>query len=1476
MSYFQSPQEFVRALKAASDPPKPGDPSKIDIARQGWSNSTLHVANKAEIVTEWILTRLLKDRTRDRENNPVLDVRYWQLLTDVVNPSEGSSNGATPTNKAWLRPLVNRVPIAPIVTSLLSLNTQCNADQRVTLLAASLPSLAVLWPLAVPKTTPDTLMECYGAVLHTMASSAIIEAKQKLDVNLVRIGSLVTASLRSAISHSSSKKKMTQSFTQNGLEDWLKSCNHNSFTDSNAELKAELYAAGADLLFNSDTLKKLCDDPSSSPLFTSLQTLVLASPIQVISTLPALLSSFAQATRKYRSSLFPGTSGNALAASVRSAGMKFFASCKEILPQAHNGSGTESWIARLGLLNAVESEGLFGFGQEDAADGLRQDVQLCAQCLQQPTEASNAGLALQCLCSLARIDYELVEPLLPAILFELWSSFPVDFSSASTWASELLSLVLTYHIQTRTIPSFLSLLFDSFTQPSTQSAHVPATRTSYPRIMASPVMSSGPIDKLSRAVAAFVTPGQTLSTAEETIAALQSAWERFDAAQKSAAADRGAGSRKKSRKSITDSTENAKSQDVDASALAFVLTARLAAVVLTALPLHSVTDSAQAAIHLSVRRTFSGVLEDAVATALGPGSAEDGRSAGKRSRDTDSWAVHVVGAAALRFRYVVGRAGNSVLPASEGAEDGQRLGARLVASLSSDAEDVLPELRVEIYRSLLGTSLHHDVDYRESLLDSVLSFLDKWLPKTTVSDTDSVSWSGLVSNLSSSPEGRAFAAIGLLRMLLDRYLPAINVHSSPEQRQRFVEMLFATGCLAQVVPKANPKLTAGGAVMECLRSAVFWEQHNLRTVMFSALNVRTEALDGLDINDARKVQKSSKALSPSQRMDAAEAYAFLLYAPSEYVPKASRADMLKRAVILDFILARAERKGSKPTSDIQALLVVRAFLLRTFVHLGSCDHQMLHEYLQHLISSPLPTTADVGELQQVTYDLMQLHMRTVLRSAEKGDPAPVAKTIATLQMAPLLERDVVSHADEAVLRLMKIAISDFSPASLPQPVASAILTLYEHVLNKLKELVKDLIADADVQAVARALVDRLPILRLWSQCISFASWLQASRRPAHGLGIRLVHALSSTQGPNSPDTTLVVLGILLAELNSAAEGERTPQLGHVLAAYVVFSRSSEHKDRERFDELVVKLFHNLSVSEFSSALELVQETLATGLQSEDANCLVHLASLMLHEAPESTLKIVQTHFTQCLHLFVSQCAAGTVTRTARLQILKFVNAQCSDRPASIRALNMGTIWSLLARQLAGSAVHDPETDASIFHEIISISSALVRLRRDLVIHTLPHLTAVLRQLIAALRRPRANLGAKQARLVADTLPAWVRAGEPLGADEGRALARLLSTLTVKTLVRVHGAAQTPEALAQPMSKHAAYVVLAYVEALNDPLCVLPADVRRELQPGLFVLCGMLNEHARDALMVSALDASGKAAMKVLWREYEKQRYVGRG
>jgi hypothetical protein len=219
------------------------------------------------------------------------------------------------------------------------------------------------------------------------------------------------------------------------------------------------------------------------------------------------------------------------------------------------------------------------------------------------------------------------------------------------------------------------------------------------------------------------------------------------------------------------------------------------------------------------------------------------------------------------------------------------------------------------------------------------------------------------------------------------------------------------------------------------------------------------------------------------------------------------------------------------------------------------------------------------------------------------------------------------------------------------------------------------------------------------------------------------------------------------------------------------------------------------------------------------------------------------------------------------------------QPASLRLQNVMSIWVLLSRFLAGSNAHDTRTDTVLFHHIVSVLSALVRLRRDLIVTTLPHLSNIMRQLIFALRSPRPILGAKQHAIVADSLPAWINPSHPLGVEESKELSRLFTSLSAKTMVRTHGPSaeiQKPESLARPLSKHVACVLQAYLDVLNDPLCVLATDIRRELQPGLFVLCDILNDHTRDALMVSALDVGGKAAMKGLWREYEKQRYTGKG
>lgn len=66
MEPLHSSQAFVRALKGASDPPIAGGRSKIELARNAWENVLFYVPRKEEVIADWLLTKLIKDKDKDR------------------------------------------------------------------------------------------------------------------------------------------------------------------------------------------------------------------------------------------------------------------------------------------------------------------------------------------------------------------------------------------------------------------------------------------------------------------------------------------------------------------------------------------------------------------------------------------------------------------------------------------------------------------------------------------------------------------------------------------------------------------------------------------------------------------------------------------------------------------------------------------------------------------------------------------------------------------------------------------------------------------------------------------------------------------------------------------------------------------------------------------------------------------------------------------------------------------------------------------------------------------------------------------------------------------------------------------------------------------------------------------------------------------------------------------------------------------
>jgi hypothetical protein len=293
-----------------------------------------------------------------------------------------------------------------------------------------------------------------------------------------------------------------------------------------------------------------------------------------------------------------------------------------------------------------------------------------------------AQIAIQCLCVLSRIDYDLVEASTSRILPNFLTLHqPPRGDLTANYAHEFLSLSLSFHTKTRTLPVHISHLIDSCAQlpPHLSSLSI---RASYDGLVASPALTMSHLNKLSRAVRTFITPGQTLDTARQVLAALREIWEHFRDMEKVAAADRGRGARKKRRTSETSS--NTGKADPDVGAVTFMLAARIAMTVLTSLPLHTITEAEQAQVKTTVAESLAGFVREAILA--GTGAIISGSS----ERERDVWAIQVVAAAALRLSYMLQMSGR----VRYGHNDQNDLGELAAAGLKVD--NCLPEYNVEI------------------------------------------------------------------------------------------------------------------------------------------------------------------------------------------------------------------------------------------------------------------------------------------------------------------------------------------------------------------------------------------------------------------------------------------------------------------------------------------------------------------------------------------------------------------------------------------------------------------------------------------------------------------------------------------------------------------------------------------------------------------------------------------------------------
>ncbi|KAG1810124.1 Urb2/Npa2 family-domain-containing protein [Suillus plorans] len=1387
-----SAQSFVRLLKAPTDPPNPESPLKIQIAWAVWDDTTIHIPNKHELIAEFILTRLLKDKSKTSDN-PVIDARYWSLLRKVL-VLDGSVGAGVRGLKVWLGSLLNRTPLAPIIISILTLLRDLPVTKAKELLVPVHPCFSVLWPLSVHKIGVETLLECLGAVLNV--STELFD-----DVILDGICETIVFSYREALGNAGNKKKLPVTFLQSHLSPWIHAISSSSHLSP--QLNKAVYAAGTETLFSLDTLRA---SPSSESLFTALSSLP-NSPTTInlaIPLLPRLFSTHTHSLRRYRTSLFPASQNNIQNREndMRMTSMAFFASCLKLL------AGNDlSWDARVGLVSIIESERIYASQcvGEMEVETIREDAVRVLE--EEKAEQKVVGLALDVLAALATVDYDVIEPVVGRILPRLILTRPSPSIQKS--ANVLLNILLDFHSKTRTLHAYTHALFDACTSlPSIRSLASP--QEFYDRGRTSIILAHTHLSSLAQAFRTFLTPTQVKEAAQIT-PTLKNTFNTYQnlslRIKTNEMEDR---PRKKRRKSEPAPPSASPApiqvmQEVDAYALSLSLTLKFAALFLSNLPSSFVTPGVREA-----------VLEASV------WAIEAARSLLCNKTSKISWADQVTSAALLRFAY-------HLLAWKCGGELGDMGGLLEVAKTEDGAEG---ELVLEILRFLFAWSSRSDTDVAvETVLDFALAYIE-----AQAENTD-----GLM----------------VLYLIVERWLDLVDARGSKSSLDRLIKLIFSispTSTRRVDLQGLQPKDVLWGV----LHNAQFWEMGNIRISVLAYLtpppnSMKVPALDQLS-----------------------NTYYLLLYVPPEYLTKQARAELVHRAMEGDVTLSsllhvttgektakgKRKRDEGRDLEDVrQTLMHIRVFLQRMgrLGHLNTSDRESTRDYVKHLMSMEV---SDNAVLREATINIAELYIVALLRASDQ-DPstsAACASIFCSLAQSGSLDEESVTQL--CVLQLVERLRQDFSVFSLPGLIVASIKEVH-----------------AALTPVSHPnVIDTLPAsgtIKAWARHLSFSHWLGVAATSTSEYGQHIAAALlrNREKCKSSADT----LGLLFEELRCLPNVDRKMHLG---LAVGVFIFSTEAGDIKSLDEVVSSGSKHLSVDDFSHLLNTVYEALeSTRFPPVQCVRLVHAATVLLRDAPQGTLKVVQCLFSQCLNLFIghTQFFAGPVD--LKLACLEFVARQCSDRPAALRPVDPGPIHVLLSKILSGSPTHDSTTTPAVFHASTTILNALVRLRRDLVVHVLPHLGMVLRQLVSCTRSLRPQLAAKQSRIVTDTLPSWIAPSEPLGVSEARALARLFTSLTTKSVPRVHmqpSAEQKAESLSKPFAKHAAYVLTAHIDAVNDPLCVTRADVRRELEPGLFSLCEMMGTHSRDAVMVSALDAGGKSVMKALWKEYEKQRYIGKG
>ncbi|KAJ1310810.1 hypothetical protein OPQ81_009330 [Rhizoctonia solani] len=779
-----------------------------------------------------------------------------------------------------------------------------------------------------------------------------------------------------------------------------------------------------------------------------------------------------------------------------------------------------------------------------------------------------------------------------------------------------------------------------------------------------------------------------------------------------------------------------------------------------------------------------------------------------------SWANQLVLAAALRLQYTLRQSRCPVQSRHIPKDDVEAEEASMLRMVED--ESISGELVTEIVRVL--TQGHRSKEHICGVWGTVLARLQR-----DAENQQGLSWNGSLAHI----DNHVWFPLWVL--LLDRQLQVIESNLSAEQLKTVLNLFITMSSTAH----DGDAITSARLFDKTVGLAQFWEMANIRKTLNDKIIHDTSSLDKADLHKAFKAMRKGRTSKQADSHNVAiSIYHIAALAPPDYLDRSVKVALLSRAPCADVLATQSK--------DRAAVRVVLRQLSSggTVVLPEEYVRYLLDPQFQAIRESP-SSPQDADDVLSILTMAFRVYSRLAKETGTPDDLVAVLRAVETLHLFDLPHWDEPSAviSIRATLSLLNTILETWGTKStLPGEIHAAVVEILQQIYNRVEQ---------KEQVVTDLLMEAARTLQLCER------WLMSDDTQSSRRARRFLRTLLSQNSLASE----ALLRLLTQEIQHAGEDVR------LLIAAFTLNAQSHSSDTRGAEHSFGEACRRISADQHGA----LTNEIVTLLSEPENNhtyrvATIRMASLAIRFAPEGTSKARRRTTTAVLYALAQLPQLSVFQEACSI----FIAEISTDRANALTASDIAAVWILLNR----ATTSPEEIFLRTYSSIVVALNSLVRFRRDLLTPTLAQLAALLARLIRILRlRTSHAIGAPQ------------RSMESQESLIGKAteLARLLVGLSTKTVVRLPGnikpeQATKAESLARPFARHAPYLLVAYAESAAD----MSTAVRNILKPGLFALCDMCGTPTRDMIMVTMLDTVEKEVFGALWREWEAQKYTGKG